>query len=92
MEIRTNGVHPIKRALHGKAGGTLIVYASGVAGGAVATLGYYNGLGAVVPLDGGVIASGKQYKVDCGIGIDLVVSITGATGTTKLDLTYTWKE
>ena len=84
MEITANGDH----ALNISAAATAIVLVSGVSGGATMTLTYknYGTNTGYMPLSSGVLAIGEQYVVHKGEGIELYCTVTGATGTTVIDI------
>lgn len=83
MLIKANGTYalkPIKEAPSGRS----IVYVSGALGTATVTISYKDSADVVVPFTDGAVTAGDQYKIEHGIGVDLLLVVTGADGATAI--------
>lgn len=86
MKITADGLYRINNKHSAR---TSIVYLSGVDGGAVFTLGYYDDYGNFIPLTSGIISVDTQSRVEHGFNIALILQVSGASGTTETSLVVT---
>lgn len=84
MNIIADGEYPIRVGSAGISTSRVVVYVSGELGGATAALGHKNSAGGVTPLQNGALTPGEQYTIDMGVGVELVVTVSGASGTTDI--------
>jgi hypothetical protein len=65
----------------------MIVYVSGVSGGAVLTLQHLDEGNNFVDLEDGVLVVSSENLINAGAGAKIVLAVTGATGTTAVYVT-----
>lgn len=85
MKIVANGKVRIS-SKRGIGGGTSIIFLSGISGGAVCILGYFDDFGNFIPLVDGLISVGSQTQVNHGSDHPIYLKISSATGTTAMSL------
>jgi len=81
--LTSNGNTPIKTTYNSS---TTLVHVSGDLGGAVLTASYQLESGSFVQYEGSGMASGSQYKITHGATNTLFLTVTGATGSTNIDI------
>ena len=86
MILTKNGTNPIAKSILGTTGNIFVIYTSGVFGGATVEVQYKNGLGQYKTLQDGALAVDTQTEIRKGRGVDLFITVTGATGTTEIDI------
>lgn len=86
MKITANGNHTLESFKAGVNAG-YVIYSSGSLGAATAALTYKDEGGAYVPITDGAIVIGEQMKVDSGANMELFVTVTGADGSTSINIT-----
>jgi len=89
MIITADGNHALNQNLKN---GKLILYVSGEYGGATASLSYVDSVGSTIPLTDGELLTGQQYQIDAGKYITLFATVTGASGTTAIEIKVTQKD
>ena len=86
MKITTDGNHKLNTNLSGIASGTYVIYVSGVPAGAILTLTYKDPEGDYIPLLNGGLVVGEQYTVSSGLHMPIYASVSGATGSTDINI------
>ena len=77
MHITSGGVHKVEMDNYTAVSA---VYVSGHLGGAAVNLGYVDDYGNEVLLTDSSLVTGKQYRVEHGVGVNLNVIVFGGTG------------
>lgn len=87
MNITANGTYVLSTPSHsGKGISSTIVYVSGALGAATGTLSYINGASNAIALTAGAVSIDEQYKIDHGVGVTPVLVVTGADGSTDIEI------
>jgi hypothetical protein len=87
MIITKNGVHPIVKPVRGSTSTTSVVYVAGEMGGASAEFVHVFSNGDVSVIEfGEEILPNEQYVLDHGLGMLVHIRVTGATGTTRINV------
>jgi hypothetical protein len=83
MNITGNGTYSLNDEVAGNS--SSVFYVAGTQGPAVLQLKYFSN-GTAYPFADGLFVTGDQYEVTHGVDIDLVLVVTGADGSTNLDV------
>ena len=81
--ITANGDYPLDTAFKPN---KTVIYASGVMGAASVVVSYKNLAGTFLPLDNAAITVGQQYEVTHGANMDIFLTVTGADGSTAIEI------
>lgn len=84
MIITTDDNHLLQPTAQTPDTGAYAVYVDGEFGGAAAKLVYKSGDN-YIDYDDGVMISGDQVKLNKGIGVNVYLNVSGATGTTAIN-------
>jgi len=63
-----------------------VIYVSGTMGAASVVVTYKNQAEAYLQLDNAVITTGQQYEVTHGANMDIFLTVTGADGSTAIEI------
>jgi hypothetical protein len=63
-----------------------VIYASGTMGAATVVVTYKNEAGTYLPLSNSNITTGEQYEVTHGANQNIYLTVTGADGSTSIDI------
>jgi hypothetical protein len=86
MIITEDGIYEPTHVAPGTTGGSMVIYASGVFGGATVKLQYRNGLGSYIDIADGVLVEGSETIASKGIGMPIYIAVTGTTGTSQISI------
>lgn len=86
MKITENGVHKIDSKVLGMGGSSSAIYVSGDFAGATAKFVYTDEDGQVVDLLDGEILVNTQHLLEHGFGVNIGISVSGATSSTSINV------
>jgi len=86
MNITGNGNHPLRNNVDGFGGPNSVIYVSGNFAGAAVKLAYKDEEGTLIDLLDGELLVNTQQVVEHGYGIGLYAVVSGATGSTSINI------